>query len=74
MNQIPGNEELKCYQYEAANYPRVDSEMYEGSVYDSWYMNSVGGYPNLSKQVNPSYNNAVGGPFYVEVGRNIKID
>jgi len=48
--------------------------MYEGSLYDSWYMNSVGGYPNLSKQLNPNYNNAVGGPFYVEIGRNIKVD
>ena len=49
--------------------------MFEGNLYDSWYMNSVGGYPNLSKQINPSYKSTeIGGPFYIEIGRNIKID
>jgi len=43
--------------------------MIEGKLYDSWYMNR--GYLNLLNQTNPSYTSQVGGPFYVEVGRNI---
>ena len=39
--------------------------MDDGHSYDTWSMLSAGGYPNFEGH-GPS-----GGPFYVEIGRNI---
>lgn len=69
-----GNEQLRSYWYEAASFNRVDSEMTEGKTYHSYNEQSqvlVGG-----KQTNGlSYSVAeYGGPFYVEVGRDIQIE
>lgn len=40
-NMIEGSEELKAYIYEAAQFPRVDTTMYEASTYHAVYMNTL---------------------------------
>jgi len=36
LNIIPGNEELKCYWYEAASMSRVDTELHDGTEYNTY--------------------------------------
>ena len=62
---IDGSEELKAYIYEAVRFPRVDTPMIESSTYHSIYMTT----PRLHR-----WNRTQGGPYYVEVGKNTKID
>ena len=64
-NMIEGSEELKAYIYEAQRFPRVDLPMIENNPYHSIYMNS----PRLHK-----WNRTHGGPYYVEVGKNQKVE
>ena len=64
-NMIEGSEELKAYIYEAANFPRVDLEMYEEHTYHSIYLKTLKMWHD---------NKTHGGPYYVEVGNNVKID
>ena len=62
---IEGSEELKAYIYEAASFPRVDLAMYEGNNYHSMYMAP----PRLT-----NWTKTHGGPYYVEVGKNIHVE
>lgn len=64
-NMIEGSEELKAYIYEAQNFPRVDLEMFEEHTYHSIYENTLKMFHD---------NKTHGGPYYVEVGNNIRID
>ena len=64
-NMIEGSEELKAYIYEAAQFPRVDLPMEEGNSYHAVYMQT----PQLW-----NWTKTHGGPYYVEVGKNTKID
>lgn len=69
LNIIPGNEDLKCYWYEAASMSRVDTELHDGMEYNTYKQASS---QIKNKVVNRlSYKTNEGGPFYVEVGRNI---
>ncbi len=61
---IEGSEELKAYAYEASHLSRVDSYMEEGGSYHAVYMNN----PKLQ-----NWTKTHGGPYYVEVGKNIEI-
>jgi len=61
---IEGSEELKAYIYEASQFPRVDSIMEESNTYHAVYMNP----PKLT-----NWTKTHGGPYYVEVGKNIEI-
>lgn len=61
---IEGSEELKAYAYEASHFSRVDSYMEEGGSYHAVYMNN----PKLQ-----NWTKTHGGPYYVEVGKNIEI-
>lgn len=63
-NMIEGSEELKAYIYEASNFARVDTVMYEGSSYHAVYMNP----PQIT-----NWTRTHGGPYYVEVGKNIEV-
>lgn len=63
-NMIDGSEELKAYIYEAAQFPRVDSILEEDGKYHSAYLNS-GDFDD--------WETSEGGPYYVEVGKNIDI-
>ena len=69
LNLIPGNEELKCYWYEAASMSRVDTELHDGMEYNTYKQAS----PQIKNKVvnGLSYKTNEGGPFYVEVGSNI---
>jgi hypothetical protein len=62
-NMIEGSEELKGYAYEAAHFARVDSYMEEGGTYHAVYMNPP---------VAVNWTKTHGGPYYVEVGKNIE--
>lgn len=62
---IEGSEELKAYIYEAAQFPRVDLEMFETHTYHAIYMNT----PMMW-----NWTKTHGGPYYVEVGKNVKVD
>lgn len=62
MNE--SSEALKAYAYEAAHFQRVDSLMEEGGTYHAVYMNP----PKLT-----NWTKTHGGPYYVEVGKNIEI-
>jgi hypothetical protein len=62
---IEGSEELKSYIYEASNYQRVDTTLYENYTYHSIYMNN----PKMW-----NWTRTHGGPYYVEVGNNVKIE
>ena len=64
-NMIEGSEELKSYIYEASNYQRVDTTLYENYTYHSIYMNN----PKMW-----NWTRTHGGPYYVEVGNNVKIE
>ena len=61
---IEGSEELKAYIYEASRFPRVDLPMIEGDTYHSIYMNA----PKMW-----NWTHTHGGPYYVEVGKNVSI-
>lgn len=61
---IEGCEELKAYAYEASRFARVDSYMPEGDSYHSIYMQN----PQMW-----NWTLTHGGPYYVEVGKNISI-
>jgi len=63
-NIIEGSEELKSYIYEAAQLSRVDTVMEEDASYHAVYMKSA----DID-----SWTQTHGGPFYVEVGRNVEI-
>jgi len=63
-NMIEGSDELKSYIYEAASFPRVDSEMEEDKSYHSVYLKSA---------EMDDFTHTNGGPFYVEAGRNVEI-
>ena len=63
-NMIEGCEELKAYIYEAARFQRVDLAMYEGNTYHSIYMQT----PKMW-----NWTKTHGGPYYVEVGKNLSI-
>lgn len=62
---IEGSEELKAYIYEATRFARVDLPMQESNTYHAIYMTT----PRLNK-----WSTTHGGPYYVEVGKNVKID
>jgi hypothetical protein len=64
-NMITGSEELKAYIYEASNFQRVDTTLVETFSYHSIYMNT----PKMW-----NWTKTHGGPYYVEVGNNIKIE
>ena len=64
-NMIEGSEELKAYVYEAADFKRVDTQMFEEASYHSVYLQT----PQLSW-----WNRTHGGPYYVEVGTDIKLE
>ena len=64
-NMIEGSEELKGYIYEASQFHRVDSVMEEDYKYHLVTMKSV---------AFDDWTHTHGGPFYVEVGKNINID
>ena len=64
-NMIEGSEEIKAYVYEAANFARVDTTMYEEHSYHAIYMQST----QLSW-----WTKTHGGPYYVEVGNDIRIE
>ena len=66
---IAGNEEIKAYLYEAASYPRVDTVMNEITTYSQIYRTSTR-MLSSTKQWNVGDG---GGPWYVEVGRDIEI-
>lgn len=61
---IEGSEELKAYIYEASQFARVDTIMEEESTYHAVYINP----PKLT-----NWTKTHGGPYYVEVGKNIEI-
>lgn len=64
-NMIEGSDELKAYIYEAQRFPRVDLPMIEQNTYYSIYLTT----PRIQK-----WNQTHGGPYYVEVGKNQKVD
>jgi hypothetical protein len=75
-NTIPGNEEIKAYWYEAVSFPRVDTNMDSSIFYNSVYKKSpqiLRARPNAAN-ANSTYNTTYGGPWYVEVGREIPIN
>lgn len=61
---IEGSEELKAYWYEASQFKRVDTEMEEAGDYHAVYMKTAEW---------EDYHLTHGGPYYVEVGKNIEI-
>lgn len=63
-NMIEGSEELKSYIYEASQFPRVDTVLEENEKYHSVYMKSA---------EFDEWTQTNGGPYYVEVGKNIDI-
>lgn len=64
-NMVEGSEEIKAYVYEAANFARVDTTMVEERSYHAVYMQST----KLSW-----WTKTHGGPYYVEVGNDIRIE
>lgn len=63
-NMIDGVEGVKSYFHEATMFARVDSEMFEMQNYHAVYMVT----PNLT-----NWTKTHGGPYYLEVGKNIEI-
>lgn len=61
---VPGSQELRAYQGEAASFSRVDSQMTEGAAYDV-----ISKAPLLSSE-----STSLGGPAYVEVGVDEVLD
>ena len=61
---IEGVEGVKAYFHEASQFARVDTKMDEGFTYHAVYMKS----PLLT-----NWTKTHGGPYYVEVGKNIEI-
>ena len=81
-NMIEGNGELKAYIYEAISFPRIDTKMYETITYSQIVKPSakvLEAYPTGrtgSRRMlsDTQYNlTETGGPWYVEVGLDIKI-
>jgi len=72
-NMIPGDDELKAYWYEAQSFSRVDSEMFEQWTYNSIYHQSPKILFNTPLASATEYTSTYGGPWYVEVGRNVEI-
>ena len=80
INTIDGSEALRAYIYEAVRFARVDTAMYSTQEYRSIYKDSLRLIdPDSNNKITPvgstqQYHTAVnGGPWYVEVGRDIKI-
>jgi hypothetical protein len=63
-SMIDGCEELKAYWYEATQFERVDTIMEEGGTYHAVYMQT----PEVG-----NWTKTHGGPYYVEVGKNIEV-
>ena len=61
---IEGCEEIKAYVYEASRFQRVDLAMYDSNTYHSIYMQT----PKMW-----NWTKTHGGPYYVEVGKNLSI-
>ena len=78
-NTIEGCEALRAYIWEASRFARVDTKMYPETEYRSIYRFShrlidLKGGKITPKDSEEQYKTAVnGGPWYVEVGRDIKI-
>ena len=81
-NFIEGSGELKAYIYEAVSFPRIDTKMYETITYSQITKPSVktlDEYPTgktSSRRMlsdTPYHVTETGGPWYVEVGLDIKI-
>jgi hypothetical protein len=73
-NIIPGNEEIKAYLYEALSYPRVDTNMTETITYSQIYRPSNRMLKQIPVNGNAEYvTGEGGGPWYVEVGREMEI-
>jgi len=72
---IEGSEELKAYWYEAHDFKRVDEKMFEDFTYNSAYQTSSRVLKGTTKTSGKeeTFKHAYGGPWYVEVGTNIKI-
>jgi hypothetical protein len=74
-----GNPQLKCYWYEAQDYHRVDSEINENQKLETVSMSSAqlvhsGSEYRRLEESDRNYNVTLGGPFYIEVGRDIELD
>jgi len=78
-NTIEGSEALRAYIYEAGRFARVDTTMYSTTEYRSIYKNSDKLIDLEGNHITPvgsstPYKTAVnGGPWYIEVGRDIGI-
>ena len=76
---IPGSEALRAYIYEASRFARVDTAMHSTTEYRSIYRMSNRMLDTEGGKITPvgssvPYKTAVnGGPWYVEVGRDVKI-
>ncbi len=64
-NIIEGSEEIKAYWYEASSYKRIDEPMSEGYTYGMYTITT----PKLAW-----WTHTHGGPYYAEVGHDLKID
>ena len=78
-NTIEGSEALRAYIYEAGRFARVDTSMYATTEYRSIFKNSDKLIDLTGNKITPfgsdvPYKTAVnGGPWYIEVGRDISI-
>jgi hypothetical protein len=74
-NMIEGSEELKAYWYEAHDFERRDEKMFEDFTYNSVYQSSARVLQGTTKTSGKeeTFKHAYGGPWYVEVGTNIKV-
>ena len=79
MNTIDGSEALRSYIYEASHFARVDTKMFAEIDYRSDYRLSDRLIDPAGSKITPigsdvPYKTAVnGGPWYIEVGRDIRI-
>lgn len=79
LNTIDGSETLKAYMFEASRFARVDTKMYEETEYRSVYRHAsklidLGGGKIMPFGSDIPYKTAVnGGPWYIEVGRDVRI-
>lgn len=74
-SMIEGSEELSAYWHEANAFKKVDEKMFDDFTYNSVYQKSSRVLKGTTKTsgVEQTFNHAYGGPWYVEVGTNIKI-
>lgn len=78
-NTIDGCDALRAYIYEASRFARVDTKMYNETEYRSIYRHSTKLIDPKGQKITPfgsdiPYKTAVnGGPWYVEVGRDIRL-